>query len=74
MLTCRSLRGAVLTSGLLLAAALIIEALATHSLLPPVTAGYIGLLLLFAAVAVLGITVLLSLLPVNTAKLNRCNH
>ncbi len=74
MLTCRSLRGAVLTSSLMLAAALILEALATFGLLHPVTTSYMGLLLLFAALAVLGLTMLRSLLPINAARLDSCNH
>lgn len=74
MLTCRSLRSAVLTSGLLLIAALTMEALAAGGVMPPVTTAYLGLFLLFSSIIVLAVTVLRSLLPTNAVRLNECNH
>jgi hypothetical protein len=74
MLTCRSLRGAVVTSGSLLVAAWVVEMLATRGLAPTVTSSYLGFGLLLAAAAVLGVTFLRSLLPKNATRLARCEH
>lgn len=74
MLTCSSLRGAVVTSGLLLVAAWMVEALATSGLFPVVSTSYLGFVLLLAAAAVFGGTFLLSLLPGNAARLAGCEH
>jgi hypothetical protein len=74
MLTCRSLRGTVLTSGLLLIAAWTLEFLAQHTSFAPVSISYIAFLLLIAAPVLLIATVLRSLLPANAARLNECNH
>ena len=74
MLTCRSLRGATLMSGLLLVAAWVVEGLATYGLLPPVTTGYTGLMLMLVAAAILAVTVALSLLPANAQRLAGCEH
>ena len=74
MLNCKNLRGAVLTSGLLLIAAWIVEAFAHAPLLPSITAAYTGFVLLLAAVAVLAGTFLLSLLPANARRLRHCEH
>ena len=74
MLTCGSLRGAILTSGLLLVAAWVVEGLATSGIFPSVTTGYFGLVLMLLAAAILGVTFLLSLLPVNARRLNGCEH
>lgn len=74
MLTCRSLRRAILTSGLLLVAAWIVEALAASGILPAVTTSYLGFLLLIAAAAVLAGAFLLSLLPANAQRLAGCEH
>jgi len=74
MLTCRSLRGAILTSGLMLVAAWVIEAFAAGGLLPLVTASYFAFLLLLVAALVLGGTFLLSLLPSVAQRLAGCEH
>ncbi len=74
MLTCRSLRGAVLTSGLLLIAAWTLELLAQNTNFAPVTTNILALILLFAAPIVLLVTVVRSLLPANAIRLNECNH
>lgn len=74
MLTCRSLRGAILTSGLLLVAAWIVEALAASGMLPAVTTSYFSLALVLLAAALLGVTFLLSLLPANARRLAGCEH
>ena len=74
MLTCRSLRGAILTSGLLLSAAWAVQYLAGSHLAPPVTTGYLAFLLLLAAALLLGVTFLRSLLPGNARRLTNCEH
>ena len=74
MLTCKNLRGAVMTSGLLLIAAWIVEMLAVSTVLPTVTTAYAGFILLLVAAGVLVGTFLLSLLPVNAHRLNGCEH
>ncbi len=74
MLTCKNLRGAVLTSGLLLIAAWIVEMLATSAILPTVTTAYVGFLLLLVAAGILIVAFLLSLLPVNAHRLSGCEH
>jgi hypothetical protein len=74
MLTCKNLRGAVLTSGLLLIAAWIVEMFATSALFPTVPTAYAGFLLIVAAVAVLVGTFMLSLLPANARRLSGCEH
>lgn len=73
MLTCRTLRGAVLTSGVLLLTAWLAELLAHLGVLPGISV-YFGLILLLAAIGLLGVTLLLSLLPANTARLSGCEH
>ena len=74
MLTCNSLRGAILTSGVLLVAAWAVEALAKSGLLPTVATSYLGFGLMLAAAAVLGVTFLRSLLPANAHRLAGCEH
>jgi len=74
MLTCQSLRGAVLGSGALLIAAWMAELLAASGLLPGVLTGYIGFVLLLVSASGLGLTFLLSLLPTNAERLVRCEH
>ena len=74
MLNCKNLRGAVLTSGLLLIAAWIVEVIAISTSVPTVATAYAGFLLLLAAVVVLIGTFLLSLLPVNAHRLGGCEH
>jgi hypothetical protein len=74
MLTCRTLRGAVLTSAILLVVAWAAELTAQYGWLPTVTTGYLGLVLILAAVAVLGGTFLLSLLPGIARRLDECEH
>jgi len=68
------LRGAVLTSGLLLIAAWIVEVSATSALFPTVPTAYAGFLLLLASAGLLGVTVVRSLLPSNARRLNHCEH
>lgn len=74
MLTCRNLHRAVLTSGLLLLIAWVVEALIGGGLLPREVMVYAGFILLFAAVGVLILTFLLSLLPFNAKRLGGCEH
>ena len=74
MLTCHSLSGATVTSGLLLVAAWMVGVLATSGLFPVVATSYLGFILLLAAAAFLGGAFLLSLLPANAARLASCEH
>lgn len=74
MLTCRTLRGAVLTSASLLFGAWLLSLLLGWPRLSPVLLGYLDLLLLFAAAGVLVLTLAFSLLPSNRARLSRCGH
>jgi hypothetical protein len=74
MLTCSSLRGAILTSGLLLVAAWVVEALASSGLFPAVSTGYLSLALMLLAAAIFSVTFLLSLLPANARRLASCEH
>lgn len=74
MLNCSTLRGAILTSGVLLIAAFVVEILAQTPLFPSVVTGYLGLLLLFAAVGVLGAAFVIGLLPGANHRFGGCEH
>jgi hypothetical protein len=74
MLTCSSLRGAVLSSGLLLILGLLVEVIAVNGWLSSVFASYAGLFLLLGGCGLLLVTFLLSLVPANARRLAACEH
>ena len=74
MLTCRTLRGAILTSGFLMLAGWLAELLGSARALPIVVTAYLGLILVLAAAGFLGLTFFLSLLPANARRLAACEH
>ena len=74
MLTCRSLRGAVIFSTLMLVFSLVTGVSAVSDWLPRVFVGYLGFLMLLGAAGILGVTFLLSLIPANARRLSGCEH
>lgn len=73
MLTCKRMRASVLLSALLLLLGVVLEVLAETTLLG-VSMNLLALLVVLAAVAVLGLTFLASLLPGTADRLKECVH
>lgn len=74
MLTCSTLRGAVLISAMLLIAGWVTGLVSGIGLVPTEMAAYPSLFLMLGAAAVLGLTFLLALLPFNARRLATCEH
>lgn len=73
MLTCKRMRTAVILSALLLLLGLVLEAVAEATLFA-VPTSHLALLVVLAAVALLALTVLASLLPGTAEHLKKCAH
>ena len=73
MLTCTRLRNAVITSGLLLVAGVVLETLGQIPMLA-VPCCYLALFSILAAAALLILTFLASLVPSEARRLKECQH
>jgi hypothetical protein len=73
MLTCARLRTSVLTSGALLAIGIVLGGIGQVPMLC-VHSCYLSLFSILAAVALLVLTFLISLLPSEARRLNECQH
>lgn len=73
MLTCKRMRTAVVLSALLLIVGLALEAVAQGTMLA-IPTSHLALLCVLAAVAVLAVTFLASLLPGTAKRLSECQH
>lgn len=73
MLTCRTLRHAVITSGLLLVLGWLFELVAVQ-ITSSVYLSYLGLAVVFTAVSILALTFFFALMPVNARRLSHCAH
>lgn len=74
MLTCGTLRGAILTSAIFLLAAWAVSGLASIGFLNPVAASYMGFILIVCSAFVFIVTFVLSLLPSSARRLSECEH
>ena len=73
MLTCKRMRSAVVLSSLLLLLGILLEFFAEATLLA-VPASHLALLVILAAVVVLALTFVASLLPRTSERLKECMH
>ncbi|MCU0833748.1 MAG: hypothetical protein MUC77_04820 [Chromatiaceae bacterium] len=73
MLTCKRMRGAVILSALLLLTGLALETLAQLTGLA-IPTSHLALFAVLAAVGILALTLVASLLPGAAQRLNECQH
>jgi hypothetical protein len=74
MLSCQSLRAGIFLSALLLLSGFAIEVLTTYGLLPTVSGSYLGFFLAVAAVLLLLVLFLVSLVPAVARSLAECER